>query len=207
MAVAWCWTWALALARALLCTIAGDSGAGMAAAAQGGALARDGGVAGQGPVAGAGRRRGERAAAQDEQGRALARGVAAAWCVVVDVRLCLWYFALLGGGGADEGSSAGRAREGAGAGAGAGAGFGRRRGAWFRMCACAFATSRCLVAWGVVVVSGPECLRCWKVGIINNTAGLRSTVPSPAYLLLLLPFAPAVHCPCPCLELLLLPPA
>jgi len=26
------------------------------------------------------------------------------WCgrVVVDVRLCLWYFALLGGGGADE---------------------------------------------------------------------------------------------------------
>ena len=31
-------------------------------------------------------------------GRALARGVAAAWCVVVDVRPCLWYFALLGGG-------------------------------------------------------------------------------------------------------------
>ena len=56
-----------------------------------------------------------RAAAQDEQGRALTRGVAAAWCVVVDVRLCLWYFALLGGGGADEGNTAGRAREGAGA--------------------------------------------------------------------------------------------
>ena len=49
------------------------------------------------------------------EGRALARGVAAAWCVVVDVRLCLWYFALLGGGGADEGNSAGRAREGTGA--------------------------------------------------------------------------------------------
>jgi hypothetical protein len=41
--------------------------------------------------------------------------VAAAWCMVVDVRLCLWYFALLGGGGADEGNSAGRAREGIGA--------------------------------------------------------------------------------------------
>ena len=27
--------------------------------------------------------------------------------MVVDVRLCLWYFALLGGGGADEGNSAG----------------------------------------------------------------------------------------------------
>ena len=30
----------------------------------------------------------------------------------LNVRLCLWYFALLGGGGADEGNSAGRAREG-----------------------------------------------------------------------------------------------
>ena len=58
-----------------------------------------------------------RAAAQDEHGRALAlaRDVAAAWCVVVDVRLCLLYFALLGDGGADEGNSAGRAREGTGA--------------------------------------------------------------------------------------------
>ena len=62
---------------------------------------------------------------QNSPARALARGVAAAWCVVVDVRLCLWYAALLGGGGADEGSSAGRAREVS----GAGAGFGWRRGA------------------------------------------------------------------------------
>ena len=76
---------------------------------------------------------------QNSPARALARGVATAWCVVVDVRLCLWYFALLGGGGADEGSSAGRAREGA----GAGAAFGRRRGALLWMCACAFGMSRC----------------------------------------------------------------
>ena len=39
VAVAWWWTQALACA--LLCAVAGDNGAGMDAAAQGGALARD----------------------------------------------------------------------------------------------------------------------------------------------------------------------
>ena len=52
MAVAWWWT--RALACALLCAVAGDNGAGMAAAVQGGALTRDGGIAERG--AGVGRR-------------------------------------------------------------------------------------------------------------------------------------------------------
>ena len=69
------------------------------------------------------------------------------WCVVVDVRLCLWYFALLGGGGADEGNTAGRARE------------GRWRWRWLWAAAWCVVVDVRMCLWYVALLGGVGC-RC-----------------------------------------------
>ena len=124
------------MACALLCAVAGDNGAGMAAAAQGGALARDGGIAGRG--AGVGRRvvawrwRGGGRGLWRGVGRGLSRARCFALLQVTAGRAWPqrrraghWHGTgpsqgralslARGGDGANESSSAGRAGQGAGA--------------------------------------------------------------------------------------------
>ena len=121
------------MACALLCAVAGDNGAGMTAAAQGGALARDGGIAGRG--AGVGRR------VVAWRWRGVGRGLWRARCfALLQVtagrawpqrrRAGHWHGTgasqgralslARGGDGANESSSAGRAGQGTGAGRGGG---------------------------------------------------------------------------------------